>query len=137
MQVLNVALGGTLHQDLPTDRPTGLAHNQAKADPPVARTQPSHDVAVLAGSRLAGIIGDGPLAVNSMHHQGLRRLAPSLHPVAHAPDGLVEGVEAAEPAGPFLLGVQWHPEELARAGDAPSRRLFAAAVTAAAKRPGR
>jgi putative glutamine amidotransferase len=137
MQVLNVALGGTLHQDLPTDRSAGLAHNQAKADPPIPRTRPSHDVAVVAGSRLAGIVGDGALAVNSMHHQGIRRLAPSLVPVAHAADGLVEGVEAADPAGSFLVGVQWHPEELARDGDAASRRLFAAVVTAAAKRPGR
>ena len=135
IQVLNVALGGTLYQDLPSEHPGGLLHDQAKADPPVPRVRSSHRVTVLPGSCLAGIVGDGELAVNSMHHQGLRRLAPSLVPVAHATDGLIEGVEAADPTGAFLVGVQWHPEERARDADPASQRLFAALVTAAAKRP--
>jgi len=66
---------------------------------------------------------------------GLKGLAPPLTPVAHAPDGLVEGVEPADLARwSFLVGVQWHPEELARAGHAPSRRLFERFVAASAKR---
>jgi putative glutamine amidotransferase len=76
--------------------------------------------------------------VNSMHHQGIKRLAAPLVPVAHAPDGLVEGVEPADAARwSFLVGVQWHPEELARAAHAPSRRLFDRFVAAAAKRTSR
>ncbi|MGH7319501.1 MAG: gamma-glutamyl-gamma-aminobutyrate hydrolase family protein [Candidatus Rokuibacteriota bacterium] len=135
IQVLNVALRGTLHQDLPRDRPAELTHDQMKAEPPVPRPQPSHAVRVRSGSLLGDLIGEGEHQVNSMHHQGLKRLAPTLAPVASAPDGLIEAVEARDPAGSlFLVGVQWHPEELALGGDAPSRRLFEAFVTAAAKR---
>jgi putative glutamine amidotransferase len=136
IQVLNVALGGTLSQDLATEpgHPGGVAHNQAALDPPVPRVQPSHPVTVLPGSFLAGLVGEGERAVNSMHHQGIKALAPALVPVGHAPDGLVEAVEAEDPApSGFLVGVQWHPEELARGGDPASRRLFEALVTAAAK----
>ncbi len=135
IQVLNVALGGSLCQDLPADRGTDVAHDQAKLDPPVPRVQPSHPVTVLPGSFLADLVGEGELLVNSMHHQGIHALAPPLFPVAYAPDGLIEAVEANDPAPPaFLVGVQWHPEELALGGDAASRRLFDAFVTAAAKR---
>lgn len=138
IQVLNVALGGSLYQDLSTDRPGDVQHDQAKADPPVPRPRPSHAVTVLSGSFLGDLIGDGELPVNSMHHQGIKALAPGLFPVAYAPDGLIEGVEANSPApSGFLVGVQWHPEELALGGDAASRRLFDALVTAAAKRQAR
>jgi putative glutamine amidotransferase len=134
IQVLNVALGGTLYQDLPSDRPLYLAHDQMKAAPPVPRPQPSHPIRVAAGSALADLTGGLTLDVNSMHHQGIKRLPPALSPVAHAPDGLVEAVEPADPARfPFLLGVQWHPEELVRGGDGAARRLFEGLVAAAAK----
>jgi putative glutamine amidotransferase len=135
IQVLNVALGGTLHQDLPSERPGAVAHDQMKAEPPVPRPEPSHVVSVRPGSFLGDLVGESELRVNSMHHQGIKDLALGLAAVAHAPDGLVEGVEAADrtPAA-FLLGVQWHPEELLRAGDPASRRLFEAFVTAAGKR---
>jgi putative glutamine amidotransferase len=100
----------------------------------VPRVTPSHAVTLLPGSFLAGLVGDGERAVNSMHHQGIKGLAPGLHPVGFAPDGLVEAVEAADPSpSSFLVGVQWHPEELAMGGDPASRRLFEAFVTAAAK----
>lgn len=135
IQVLNVALGGSLYQDLPSQRPGTILHDQAKAEPPVARTRPSHAVTVLPGTLLGSIIGEGEHRVNSMHHQGLRRLAPGVTPVAHAADGLVEAVESDESrASGFLVGVEWHPEELALGGDAASRRLFEAFVTAAVKR---
>jgi putative glutamine amidotransferase len=134
IQVLNVALGGTLHQDLPSERPGAVAHDQMKAEPPVPRPEPSHDVGVRAGSFLGDLVGAGRLPVNSMHHQGIDVLAPGLVAVAHAPDGLVEAVEPADRArAAFLLGVQWHPEELLRTGDPASRRLFEAFVTAAVK----
>jgi len=135
MQVLNVALGGSLYQDLPSDRPGAVAHDQTTADPPVPRPQPSHTVAVRPGTRLGAILGAGEHRVNSMHHQGVKALAPGLSAVAHARDGLVEAVEADEGRGSaFLVGVEWHPEELVLGGDPASRRLFEAFVTAAVKR---
>jgi putative glutamine amidotransferase len=138
IQVLNVALGGTLHQDLPSERPGPVGHDQMKAEPPVERPQPSHAVVVQAGSFLGDLIGAGQLPVNSMHHQAIKALAPSLQAVAHAPDGLVEAVEPRDLAATgFLLAVQWHPEELARTGDPAARRLFEAFVTAAGKQRAR
>jgi putative glutamine amidotransferase len=135
VQVLNVGLGGTLYQDLATDRPAPLVHDQALGDSPRPRTEPQHPVTVRPGTCLADVLGVETVEVNSMHHQGIKALAPPLAPVAHAPDGLVEGVEAADGARwSFLVGVQWHPEELARAGHAPSRRLFERFVAASAKR---
>jgi putative glutamine amidotransferase len=135
VQVLNVALGGTLYQDLATDRPAPLVHDQNLGESPRPRTEPHHAVAVRPGSGLADLLGLEALEVNSLHHQGIKGLAAPLAPVAHAPDGLVEAVEPADPARwTFLVGVQWHPEELARAGHAPSRRLFERFVAATAKR---
>jgi putative glutamine amidotransferase len=134
IQVLNVALGGSLYQDLPSQRPGGTPHDQMAAAPPLSRTRPSHEVSVRPGTFLSDLVG-GDLRVNSMHHQGVKALAPGLVAVAHAADGLVEAVEARDPApGAFLVGVQWHPEELARDGDVASRRLFEAFVAAAGKR---
>jgi putative glutamine amidotransferase len=92
-------------------------------------------VAVRSGSALCDLLGLEAIEVNSLHHQGIKGLAPPLVPVAHAPDGLVEAVEPADATRwGFLVGVQWHPEELARGGHAPSRRLFEHFVAAAAKR---
>jgi putative glutamine amidotransferase len=135
VQVLNVGFGGTLYQDLATDRPAPLAHDQTLGEAPRPRTDPHHPVAVRSGSCLADLLGADELEVNSLHHQGIKTLASALSPVAHAPDGLVEAVEPADPARwTFVVGVQWHPEELARGGHAPSRRLFERFVAAAAKR---
>jgi putative glutamine amidotransferase len=135
VQVLNVALGGTLYQDLAADRPAPLVHDQTLGESPRPRSEPHHVVTVQSGSGLADLLGLDELEVNSLHHQGIKDLARPLVPVAHAADGLVEAVEPAE-AGrwSFLVGVQWHPEELARCGHAPSRRLFERFVAAAAKR---
>lgn len=133
IQVLDVALGGSLYQDLPSERAGPVGHDQMRAAPPVPRPEPSHAVTVEPGSFLGDLVGAGELAVNSMHHQGVKVLAPALRAVAHAPDGLVEAVESREPAA-FLLGVQWHPEELLRTGDPAARRLFEAFVAAAGKR---
>jgi putative glutamine amidotransferase len=138
VQVLNVALGGTLYQDLTADRPAQLVHDQALGESPRPRTEPHHAVTIEPGSCLADILGLETVEVNSMHHQGLKGLAPSLKPVGHAPDGLVEGVEPVDAArGSFLLGIQWHPEELARGDHGPSRRLFDRFVAAAVKRAAR
>jgi len=135
VQVLNVGLGGTLYQDLATDRPAPLGHDQNLGESPRPRTEPHHSVAVRPGSCLAEVLGLAEIEVNSLHHQGIKTLAGPLTPVAHAPDGLVEAVEPADPARwTFLVGVQWHPEELCRGGHGPSRRLFERFVAAAAKR---
>jgi putative glutamine amidotransferase len=137
-QLLNVALGGSLYQDLPSDRPGHLGHDQMKAEPPGPRTDPHHPVTVEPGSSLADLLGTTFLDVNSMHHQGIKTLGRDLTPVAWAPDGLIEGVEATGPERlRFVVGVQWHPEELLRGGDSTSARLFEGFVAAASKRQSR
>jgi putative glutamine amidotransferase len=128
MQLLNVALGGTLFQDLPAQRPGPLLHEQ---------TAPTgerwHAATVEPGSGMEAILGTRELSINSFHHQGIDRLAPSLRAVVWAPDGLVEGVEGTGDA--WLYGVQWHPERGDPQAPAdprdPDRRLFQAFVDAA------
>ena len=124
VQVLNVALGGTLYQDVGTDPGTQIPHSQTEP-----REQPTHKVKVTPGSRLAETLGTDELEVNSMHHQAIKRLGRGLTAVAWAPDQIVEGAELDDPAR-FVLGVQWHPEELVGHSE-PARRLFAALVAAA------
>jgi putative glutamine amidotransferase len=126
VQVLNVALGGSLYQDVATDPGTQLPHSQKEP-----RDQPTHKVKVAPGSRLAETLGTDELEVNSMHHQAIKRLGRGLAAVAWAPDQIVEGAELGDPTR-FVLGVQWHPEELAGHSE-PARRLFAALVGAARK----
>lgn len=106
IQILNVSCGGTLWQDLPAERPSAVAHQQAR---PYDR--PIHDVSVPAGTLLARALGDAAdsaLAVNSYHHQGVKDVGRGLMASAYAPDGLVEALEAE--GHPFGLAVQWHPE---------------------------
>lgn len=103
LQFLNVALGGSLYQDLPTQHPGGAAHCQR---PPYH--VPAHAVAVLRDTPLADLLGDGPLQVNSYHHQAVKALSPQLRPMAISEDGLVEG--AWMPGKRFVWAVQWHPE---------------------------
>jgi putative glutamine amidotransferase len=116
-QVLNVALGGTLWQDLTLQ--AGLAgHGGDGADP-----SPGHDVRIESGSRLLGIAGRRHVYVNSIHHQAIRELGKGLRVSARAPDGVVEAIEST--GDWFAVAVQWHPEEmLAGAGHAAA--LFAA-----------
>ncbi len=124
IQLLNVALGGTLFQDVGTDPGTQLVHSQREP-----RDQPTHKVRLQAGSRLAETLGTDELEVNSMHHQAVKTLGAGLSAVAWAPDQIIEGVEVTD-SSRFVLGVQWHPEELC--GDSePARRLFAALVRSA------
>jgi len=131
LQVLNVALGGTLHQDIPSDLASPLDHSQ-KALQQGRRDQPVHHVKVQEGSRLARILGALELDVNSFHHQALKALGRGLTPVAWSPDGIVEGAETAG-GERFVVGVEWHPEELI-GHDPPARNLFAALVRAALAR---
>jgi putative glutamine amidotransferase len=122
LQVVQVAHGGGLVQDLPTERPSPLVHDTPGEHEP-DKTRLEHEVAITGGTRLAGLASAPAIAVNSRHHQAVAAAAPGLVVSATSPDGLVEGFEAAA-GSPWMIGVQWHPENLAPAGDAPSRRLF-------------
>ncbi len=128
IQVINVALGGSLYTDISSQLANSLRHDWY---PNIPRDYLSHPVSVAPESCLAWALGGESFEVNSLHHQGLERLAPSLQAVAYAPDHLIEGVEL--PGHPFGLGVQWHPEWLQE--HAPQRRLFEELVRAA--EPGR
>jgi putative glutamine amidotransferase len=123
-QVLNVALGGTMWEDLDTQMPGHIRHDYYGVG---ARTDRPHVVHVRPGSRLAGILDTNEIPVNSLHHQGLRDLAPQLIVSATAPDGLVEGVEIE--GHPFAVGVQWHPENLVEI-DPAMHNLFVSLVEA-------
>lgn len=125
IQVLNVALGGTLIQDIPSERPHALGH-----DPDAPRDTRTHAVRVVEGSRVARALGATTLQVNSVHHQAIDRLAPGLVLTATAPDGIVEAVESADDDRWWLTGVQWHPEEFVREDHAPDHGLFAALADA-------
>ena len=125
LQVLNVALGGSLWQDLSEERPDSLKHDFF----PTAgweRDHLAHMVDVRLDSRLGDALGGGAVPVNSMHHQGINRLGYGLVSTAVAPDGLVEAAEVEEG---FAVGVQWHPEMFS-AGDRSVGRLFDAFVDA-------
>lgn len=125
IQVINVALGGTLWQDLPSERPGPVRH-----DPGGARDARTHPVRLAPGSRAAQALGTTALIPNSFHHQAIRELAPGLVASGWTDDGLIEAVETDDASG-WLLAVQWHPEEMHADARAPERGLFAALVAAA------
>ena len=122
IQLVNVALGGTLFQDLPSERPGAVNHR-----PDGARDVRSHRVRLTAGSRAAEALGQTAVTVNSSHHQGIKDLAPGLVASGWTDDNLIEAAEAA-PGASWLLAVQWHPEEMHLDRQAPERGLFAALV---------
>lgn len=105
MQVLNVAFGGTLHQDLNRVPGSAVQHVQKSQRPTI-----SHSVDLVESAMLHRIFGRTTLGTNSFHHQAVKDLAPGLRVNARARDGVVEGFEGAD--GPFVLGVQWHPEAM-------------------------
>ena len=109
LQILNVALGGTLYQDIAAQHRGAIKHDYFPTAG-FSRNHLAHPVAVASGSRLDALVGTAPLDVNSMHHQAVKDLAPGLVSSAVAPDGLIEALEG--PGDQFLLGVQWHPEAL-------------------------
>ena len=120
MQLLGVALGGSLIQHIPDSVPDALEHEQ-----PNPRHLPGHTVRILPGTRLAAIVGAAEMAVNSAHHQAVAAPGPRAAVNALAPDGVIEGVE--DPGAKFCLGLQWHPEFLIDPGD---RRIFDALIAA-------
>jgi len=127
IQVLNVAAGGTVHQDLATQLPGALKHDYFPRRGQYTRDLLVHNVTLTKGSRLEALLEAPSVEVNSMHHQGIKQLATTLRPTAYAPDGLIEGLESQN--GHFLLGVQWHPEALVER-DPRMGRLFAAFIDA-------
>ena len=126
IQILNTAMGGTLYQDIPSQFKSELsiAHRQ-----PFAYKVPSHTVDITPGTLLSRILGEehASIAVNSMHHQAIKDVAPGLEVCGYAPDKMIEAVYA--PDYPFLLGVQWHPEHLTTS-QPDAAKLFAAFVDA-------
>ena len=122
IQFINAALGGTLWQDLPTQRPSDVNHHQS---PPY--DAPAHAVSILPDTPLARLLGAEALRVNSYHHQAVRDLAPALRPMAVSPAGLVEAVW--HPGRRFLWAVQWHPE-FAWQTDPGAMKIFGAFVEA-------
>ena len=129
IQVMNVALGGSLTQDIPSMLTTDYRHNIEHGQEP--RNLILHDVTVKADTRLRSILGEESVQVNSIHHQAIKDLAPDLIDVAYAPDGIIEGVEL--PDRHFFMAVQWHPEDLTD-DDERMRNLFKAFVDAASQR---
>ena len=124
LQVINVALGGTLYTHIADQHPGAQRHDYY---PDIPRNHLAHPVRVEEGNRLAEIFGQPLLEVNSLHHQGIQKLAPVLKAVGYAPDGLIEAVELPEHR--FGFAVQWHPEWLT--DQEPMRRLFKSFVDAA------
>ena len=124
IQVVNVALGGTLVQDLPSEREQVQPHELDEE-----RASRVHEVLVDPSSRLATILGAQSVGVNSIHHQAVDRLGESIRVSARADDGVIEGVESDDPAW-WMVGVQWHPEELTTTPEPWDRRLFAAFANA-------
>jgi putative glutamine amidotransferase len=126
-QVLNVAAGGTLIQDIPSEHPTTLAHTITEPKNAIA-----HDVTVVPDTCLALLVAGprphgGRLAVNSRHHQSVKDTAPGFIVSATAPDGIIEAIE--RPGAQFCVGVQWHPENFWQTGEFGG--LFAGLIEAA------
>ena len=128
MQVLNVALGGSLWEDVELLMPEAMHHEFVHTHP---RNYLAHNVSIEPDSFLARQLGRTETAVNSLHHQGVRRLATDLRATAFAPDGLIEGVEVSD--HPFAVGVQWHPENLIH--NAPHMLGLFQGLVAAASQP--
>lgn len=117
-QVINVALGGTMYQDLPSQKETALLqHRQTRP-----LQFPSHYVYIKEDSLLFNIVKERSLLVNSNHHQANWQVGEGLLASAKSEDGVIEAVE--KEAEPFILGVQWHPEQLLREKDGASLRIY-------------
>jgi putative glutamine amidotransferase len=124
MQIVNIALGGTLIEHLPDEVGEAVAHRKPPREPV------PHPVRVEPGSRLAAVVGATTLMPMSWHHQGIRQPGAGLEAVAHASDDTIEAVELK--SHPWLIGVQWHPE-LTADRDVTQQRLFDALVAEAGK----
>ena len=120
IQILNVALGGTLVQDIPSQCRTDIDHDEEGA-----RTSRTHEVSIEPGSLIAGAVGTEHLSVNSFHHQSVKRVADGMKVTARSPDGVIEGIESTDEKW-WVMGVQWHPEEMTDSAEPWDRGLFKA-----------
>lgn len=118
LQLLNVAFGGTLYQDIPSQR----GDHSVKHRQDLPSSYGSHRVFVDANSQLATILGKDTLAVNSLHHQAIKELAPIFKATAYAPDSIIEAIDAYPNRS--IMGVQWHPEALTYGGDTTMLKIF-------------
>ncbi len=126
LQVVNVAYGGTLIQDIPAQTANPIAHAQRT----IRRSSLGHSIDVVEGSHLHEVAGTLRTRVNSYHHQGVRDVGEGLVVSARAPDGIIEGLE--DPSHPWMVAVQWHPER--RLDDPLTQALFRGLVEAAGER---
>lgn len=127
IQMLNVALGGTLFQDIDSQiEGEVLIHNQSGE-----RDEASHEVEIEKDSQLFQLMGKTKISVNSFHHQSLKDVPDSLAIVAKSSDGIIEAVELKD--YPFCIAVQWHPEEMAVTGETSSKSLFQAFIQTASE----
>lgn len=115
-QAINVALGGSLYQDIPTQIPNALEHQQG-----ALKEQGGHQIKIHDGTKLKQIMGRDTLEVNTTHHQAVKKLGQGLIVNATAEDGIIEGIESQDHS--FVLGVQWHPECLTER-DIAQRQIF-------------
>jgi len=120
IQILNVALGGTLVQDIPSQCHTDIDHDEEGA-----RNSRTHEVSIEPGSLIAGAVGTEHLSVNSFHHQSVKRVADGMKVTARSPDGVIEGIESTDEKW-WVMGVQWHPEEMTDSAEPWDRGLFKA-----------
>jgi putative glutamine amidotransferase len=123
-QSLNVFNGGSLYQDIPHDLNSNVTHWQGEP-----YHLPAHTVKVEEGSIIYKIFGKNEIEVNSIHHQGVKTIAPNLRPTSYSPDGVIESYENRN-GGQFLMGVQWHPERMWRESP-PQAALFQEFISAA------
>ena len=120
IQILNVALGGTLVQDISSQCQTDIGHDE---DGP--RDSRSHEISVEPGSLIAAAVGAEHLSVNSFHHQSVKRVAAGMRVTARSPDGVIEGIESTDKRW-WVMAVQWHPEEMTESPEPWDRGLFKA-----------
>ena len=106
MQLINVALGGTLYQDISSQIKNSVEHRSKEEEV----EKPYHEIKVMEDSNLFKMLGAKELSVNSFHHQSLKDIGKDLRVTSYSKDGVIEGIESTEPG--FLIGVQWHPEKL-------------------------
>ncbi len=130
MQLLNVFRGGTLYQDIASERENALRHEQEEPG-----DRPAHGIRIAEGTILVRLAGGTTAEVNSFHHQAVRTVGRDLQPIAWSEDGIIEALLDVRPE-PFILGVQWHPE-LMFASDAFSRAIFEHFLQQAARRRSR
>ena len=120
IQILNVALGGSLVQDIPTQCESTIDHDEEGA-----RTSRSHEISIEPGSLIARAVGTEHCSVNSFHHQSVKRVADGMRVTARSPDGIIEGIESTDEDW-WAMGVQWHPEEMTESAEPWDRGLFKA-----------